>query len=117
MLKKYIKLFLESSSFQTKNTTNPSYFDIAKQIEDEQGIKDLEASRIINNASQEISPSEYADLLNHNIPVISNNQNQSSQEEINYKISPSEYSDLLNKNNITPSRNYLFNQRPPKKKT
>ena len=87
MLKKYIKLFLESSSFQTKNTTNPSYLDIAKQIEDEQRIKDLEASRIINNAPE------------------------------GSEISPSEYSDLLNKNNITPSRNYLFNQRPPKKKT
>ena len=85
MLKKYIKLFLESSSFQTKNITDPSYLDVAKQVEDEQRIKDLEAEKIKNNTSNEITPEEYSNLLNFY-------------------------------NNRVP-RNYLFNQRRPKKKT
>ena len=94
MLKKYIKLFLESSSFQTKNTTNPSYLDIAKQVEDEQRIKDLEASKIKNNTQEEMSAEEYSNLLNY--------YNQSY---------------IYRRSGNRIPRNYLFNQRPPKKKT
>ena len=94
MLKKYIKLFLESSSFQTKNTTNPSYLDIAKQVEDEQRIKDLEASKIKNNSQEEMSVEEYSNLLNY--------YNQSH---------------IYRSNDNRVPRNYLFNQRQPKKKT
>ena len=93
MLKKYIKLFLESSSFQINNTTDASYLDVAKQVEDEQRIKDLEALKIKNNSQEEISAEKYSDLLNY------------------YNQTPT-----FRSNNRIP-RNYLFNQKRPKKKT
>ena len=59
MLKKYIQIFLESSNLQLSNTiAKPSYLDVAKEIEDQQRIKDLEAKKQIKNTLEAIKKSK-----------------------------------------------------------
>jgi hypothetical protein len=91
MLKKYIQIFLESSSLQLSNTiAKANYLDVAKEIEDQQRIKDLEAKK----------------------------QRKNTDSRNTSDISPEEYSNMLNfYNNNRIARNYLFNQKRPKKKT
>ena len=64
------------------------------QEEADELLKDLEASKIKNNAQEEMSAEEYSNLLNY--------YNQSY---------------IYRRSGNRIPRNYLFNQRPPKKKT
>ena len=70
MLKKYIKLFLESSSFQSSQPVQPSYREIAKQVEDQnrinlEKVKRRELSSDSSEDSESIDIEKYSNLLKH----------------------------------------------------